>query len=97
MKIEVTDQALQWFKDEVGLEEGSMVKFIVRIYGTSSIQENYSLGFNIDDDVKSDSISTEKDDITFYVNQEDLWFFKDKNLRVVYDESRDEVDFEYVD
>ena len=97
MKITVTDTAMNWFKEDVQLSEGDMVKFYVRIYGTSTIQENYSLGFEIDSDIKSDSVSTEKDGITFYVYEEDLWFFKDKNLHVDYDDDKDEVVFDYVD
>lgn len=97
MNITVTDAASQWFKDEILLTDGDMVKFYVRIYGSSPVQENYSLGFTIDSDIKEDSVSTEKDGITFYVYEEDLWFFKDKNLVVDYDDENDEVKFEYVD
>lgn len=97
MNITITDAASQWFKDEILLTDGDMVKFYVRIYGSSPVQENYSLGFTIDSDIKGDSVSTEKDGITFYVYEEDLWFFKDKNLVVDYDDENDEVKFEYVD
>lgn len=97
MNITVTDAAIHWFKEEVQLTDGDKVKFYVRIYGTSPIQENYSLGFSIDKDIKQDSISTEKDGLTFYVYEEDLWFFKDKNLVVDFDTSSDEVIYDYVD
>lgn len=97
MNITVTDAASRWFKEEILLDDGDMVKFFVRIYGTSPVQDHYSLGFTIDSDIKQDSISTEKDGITYYVFQEDLWFFKDKNLVVDYDDEKDEVKYEYTD
>lgn len=97
MNIQVTDSALKWFKEDVQLSDGDMVKFYVRIYGTSPIQENYSLGFDIDKDIKEDSVSTEKDGITFYVYEEDLWFFKNKNLLVDFDAENDEVVYDYID
>ncbi len=45
MKIEVSEKALRWFKEEVGLEKGKKVRFYTKIYGTSPVQEGYSLAF----------------------------------------------------
>lgn len=97
MRIEVTKKAIQWFREEVDLEEGARVRFFVRIYGTSPVQDNYSLGFTLDNDMKKDAVMTEVDGITFHINRDDLWFFDGKHLRVTYDQSLDEVRYEYID
>ncbi|GAA0306377.1 uncharacterized protein YneR [Gracilibacillus halotolerans] len=95
MKIEVSEKALQWFKDEVGLEQGDSVRFFTQIYGSSPIQEGYALAFTIENDLSDASVQVESDGITFFVNETDLWFFKDYNLYVEYDEKLDEVEYQY--
>jgi|SRR5690625_3730570 len=95
MKIEISEKALQWFKDEVGLEEGDKVRFFTQIYGSSPIQENYALAFTIDNDTSDAVVSTVSDGITFFINETDLWFFKEYDLYVEYNEVLDEVKYEY--
>lgn len=95
MKIEVSEKALQWFKDEVGLEQGDSVRFFTQIYGSSPIQEGYALAFTIENDLSDAAVQVEADGITFFVNETDLWFFKDYNLYVEYDEKLDEVEYQY--
>ncbi|PKE19768.1 HesB/YadR/YfhF family protein [Macrococcoides caseolyticum] len=95
MNIYITDKANQWFKEEVGLESGDKVRFYSKIYGSSKVQENYSLAFTIDaDDDKAVATITE-DGITYYVNEPDLWFFDGHDLYIEYDEQLEEVAYDY--
>lgn len=95
MKIEVSDKALKWFKEEVDVEPGSNVRFFPKIYGDSAVQEGYSLAFTIEKEVESAEVETTVKDITFFIYETDLWFFKDYDLYVGFDEERQEVKFEY--
>lgn len=95
MKIEVSDEALHWFKEEVGLEEGNKVRFFSKIYGSSPVQEGFSLAFTIDNDSKNAAVQTESDGITFFVEEPDLWFFNGHDLFVSYNEALDEVEYKY--
>lgn len=97
MKLTVTDNALNWFKEEVELESGNKVRFIVQIYGDSKIREGYSLAFTLDKDDRKKAVEYEKDGIEFYINETDLWFFDGHDLSVEYDEEKDEVVFEYIE
>ena len=95
MKIEISDKALQWFQDEVGLEQGDSVRFFTQIYGSSPIQEGYALAFTIDHDTSDAVVPTVSDGITFFINDADLWFFKGHDLYVEYNEALDEVEYDY--
>lgn len=95
MKIEISEKALHWFKDEVGLEQGDSVRFFTQIYGSSPIQEGYALAFTIENDLSDAAVKVEADGITFFINETDLWFFKDYNLYVEYDEKLEEVEYQY--
>ncbi|HWJ78015.1 MAG TPA: HesB/YadR/YfhF family protein [Niallia sp.] len=96
MKIIVSDAAMNWFKEEVGLESGSGIKFYSQIYGTSPIQEGFALAFTIDNNVRDAAVQTVKDDITFFVEESDLWFFNGHDLYVEYNEVNDELEYRYV-
>lgn len=65
MKLTVTDNALNWFKEEVELESGNKVRFIVQIYGDSKIREGYSLAFTLDKDDRKKQWNTKKTVLSF--------------------------------
>ncbi|MGM0523195.1 MAG: HesB/YadR/YfhF family protein [Bacillota bacterium] len=97
MKLEVTDKAIQWFKEEVLVEEGSAIRFYVKIYGTSPIREGYALAFEVHDEAIEGPVGEkiEQSGLTFYVKEDDLWFFEGHNLVVDYDEKMEEVAYRY--
>ncbi|WP_080844092.1 HesB/YadR/YfhF family protein [Cytobacillus gottheilii] len=96
MKIQISERALHWFKDEVGLEAGKKVRFYSQIYGTSPVQEGYALAFTIDSDSRNAVVETEADGITFFIEDADLWFFNGHDLHVDYNEKTDEVEYDYI-
>lgn len=95
MNIYISEKAKQWFKEEVGLETGDKVRFYSQIYGTSKVQENYSLAFTIDPDDDKAMAALTEDGITYYVNEPDLWYFDGHDLYIEYDEQLDEVAYDY--
>ncbi|HFK1549111.1 MULTISPECIES: HesB/YadR/YfhF family protein [Bacillus cereus group] len=96
MKIEISERALHWFKEEVGFEKGYKVRFYIQIYGTSPIQEGFALAFTIDDDSRDAAVHTVSDGITFFIEESDLWFFNGHNLYVEYNEANDELEYKYI-
>lgn len=96
MKIVISEKALQWFKEEVGLESGNKVRFFTKIYGTSPVQEGYSLAFTIDNEPGNAAVETVSDGITFFIEESDLWFFDGHDLHIEYNEAIDEVEYKYI-
>ncbi|MCM3570119.1 HesB/YadR/YfhF family protein [Neobacillus mesonae] len=95
MKISISDRALEWFKEEVGMGENGKIKFYSQIYGSSPVQENYALAFTVDNEPVDLAVKTVAGGITFYVEGSDLWFFNGHDLHVDYNEKIDELEYIY--
>lgn len=88
MKLIVTEEAAEWFIDELGLEAGDYIQFTVKLYGgIQTMYPNYYLGISkghngvihIKDEVKG---------ITFYFNKDDAWLLEQHDM-VVSTENRE--------
>lgn len=95
MKIVINNQALKWFQGEIGVKKGDKVKFYTQFYGSSPVQQSYSLAFSKDDPINI-TTSTELEGILFYVEETDLWYFDGHDLHVEYNEQDDELEFKYI-
>ncbi|WP_100404200.1 HesB/YadR/YfhF family protein [Bacillus solitudinis] len=95
MNIQVTKPALTWFREQFSLNgENEYIRFFARYGGCASIQNGFSLGINQDTPATIGALE-EVDGIKFFVEEEDLWFFKDYNLKVKYSRKTDEIEFIY--
>ncbi|MFC4618806.1 HesB/YadR/YfhF family protein [Camelliibacillus cellulosilyticus] len=94
MQIIITEEALEWFKDEFQLTSGDAIRFYVRYGGASPIQEGFSLGV-MADSPNDPSARVEIEGIHFFVEAKDAWYFKDYDLKVVTDKNK-EIDFQYI-
>ncbi|MDQ0229936.1 HesB/YadR/YfhF family protein [Metabacillus malikii] len=96
MEITIDDNALNWYKDELNLNNGDSVQFFVRYGGCSNVQKGFSLGVTkqTPDEIGS---KVEKNGITFFIENRDLWYFDNHNLHVVLDNKLNEPIFTYVD
>ncbi|SHM51833.1 HesB/YadR/YfhF family protein [Gracilibacillus kekensis] len=95
MEIKISDKALEWFKNEVEVNNGDTVKFQAKYGGYSPIHEGFSLAFSLNEPLKDTITSKEKDGITFFIDGTDAWYFEGYNLIVNYDEKIDEVAYDY--
>lgn len=95
MEIKISKAALKWFKDEVELKTGNKVRFYAKIYGSSPVQESFSLGFTVDNEPIDMAVKTEMEGLTFFVEGTDIWFFNGHDLHVDYNEQMDELGFNY--
>ncbi|WP_332694656.1 HesB/YadR/YfhF family protein [Halalkalibacter lacteus] len=95
MNIQITKPALQWFKDELDIkEEGEYIRFFARYGGCGSIQSGFSLGVSQE---QPSIIGSQEvvDGITFFIEEEDLWYFKGLDLKVKYSRKNEEIEFVY--
>ncbi|GEB33836.1 HesB/YadR/YfhF family protein [Brevibacillus parabrevis] len=92
MKMTVTEAAVAWFKEEWGCQEGDSIRFFVRYGGVSTVQDSFSMGIakELPNEI---GLSTVIDGITFYMEQDELWYMNGKGLIVDYRLATDEVDF----
>ncbi|MEH7417222.1 HesB/YadR/YfhF family protein [Neobacillus drentensis] len=95
MEIGLSNEAIQWFRDEVELKSGDKVRFYVKIYGNSPVQEGFSLAFTVDNEPIDIGVKTEIEGLTFYIEGSDLWFFNGHDLFVDYNKQWDELEFSY--
>lgn len=81
MNITISPEALQWFKKDMEATPNDMVRFFARYGGDSKLHEGFSIGVTIEQPDEA-VIQTVEDDITFYIEARDLWYFKDYDLHV---------------
>ncbi len=93
MKITISEDALKWFQDEMNVKEGDTIRFFARYGGNSTIHKGYSLGVTKEQPVEiGESITI--DNVVYFINETDLWYFKDYNLSVIVNENN-ELHFDY--
>ncbi|HEX6593541.1 MAG TPA: HesB/YadR/YfhF family protein [Bacillota bacterium] len=93
MKIHVTKKAAQWYKEEFQLDKSAYVRFFTR-YGDGGHLPGFSLGIS-KEFPQQIHISTTVEDITFYIEEKDAWYFQDKNVTVQLNEKEQEPEFIY--
>ncbi|EIS6531756.1 HesB/YadR/YfhF family protein [Staphylococcus pseudintermedius] len=92
MKIELTDDAVEWFKDELELpEEGKVLQFYVRYGGEFQLKQGFSPAFNVEFESDIDEIGFEEtfNDIRIVIAEKDVWYYGDHKLSI--DINDDEV------
>ena len=91
MRLHVTKEAAQWYKDEMDLKEDDFLRLFVRVYGGHpDVHPNFSLGVS-KESPRAMAISHQCEGITFYLSEEDEWFLEKHHLSLTL--SNDEVDF----
>ncbi|MHA2890537.1 HesB/YadR/YfhF family protein [Bacillus cereus] len=95
MELKISKQAVNWFKNDIGVMEGDEIRFYAQFYGSSPVQDGYSLAFSKDTPIDK-VVSTKLDGIEFFVDESDLWFFDGHDLHVGYDEQEDFLDYKYI-
>ncbi|WP_458413166.1 HesB/YadR/YfhF family protein [Schinkia sp. CFF1] len=93
-QLMISKAALEWYKREMELLEGDCVRFYARYGGESDLQAGFSLGMMVEKP-KEPIIQVMNDGITFYVERDDEWYFDNHNLTVTYNETYDEIEFQY--
>ncbi|HCE11836.1 iron-sulfur cluster biosynthesis protein [Enterococcus sp.] len=94
MELTVTPEALAWFKKELVVDDGRGVRFFGKIYGKTQIHDGFSVGMSVD---KPERAIVQKtiDDLLFFIDETDEWFFKGYDLVVDYDANLDEPKYAF--
>ena len=94
MKIFITDEAFKWFKDEMDVEPGNYVRFYARYGGSSPFHEAFSLGMNRELPHEI-GVETIVNDVHFYIEKADEWFFNEHDLHVSVNSTLDELAYDF--
>lgn len=91
MNFEVSKEAAEWYKNEMDLEQGDYVQYYVQLYGgVPTVHPNYSLGVLIGKEGNI-AIKDVVEGITFYFNDDNSWFLKEFDMKVVLE--KEELEF----
>lgn len=89
MTLTISNDAAQWYIEELGLKAGESLRFFGKVYGVNG----FSLAINKAEPSKS-STKTRVNDVLFYIEDTDTWFFEDADLHISMDEVLKEPKFE---
>nr|WP_289037709.1 hypothetical protein [uncultured Allobacillus sp.] len=82
MQIFITDEAVDWFIEEMDLEAGDQVRFFPKYGGDSVFQQGFSVGMGLET-APTPEATIEKKKIIFQVDEKDAWFFDGHDLEVI--------------
>lgn len=94
MELSITTEAANWYKTELELEENAHIRFFVRYGGVGGQLPSFSLGLAIEDPSEQHVLVT-KENIHFYIEEADVWYFDGKDVHISYDEKMDEPKITY--
>ena len=94
MKITIDEQSAAWYKEELGLEEGDGLRFFPRYGGYSPVQSGFSLGISKEVEDQA-AVTLLQYGITFFVNEDDVWYFDGHDLFITFDVQKAEPSFSY--
>ncbi|MEK9198300.1 HesB/YadR/YfhF family protein [Ureibacillus sp. 179-F W5.1 NHS] len=95
MNIKISEDALQWFQEEMEAKEGDYIRFYSRYGGSSPFHEGFSIGMNREEphDIGAEVIVQ---GIHFYIEKDDLWFFNEHDLFVEVNKELEELQYSYL-
>ncbi len=95
MNITIDDLSVQWYIKELDLKQGDSIRFFARYGGCGTIQKGFSLGV-LKDAPTNIGAKTEKDGIKFYIEEDDLWYFDQRDFSITFNEKNQEPEFHTV-
>ena len=93
MKINLTDEAVEWFKSELDLpKENKILQFYVRYGGEFQLKQGFSPAFRVEpiNDVEI-GYRENYNNLTIVVSGDDLWYFEDHDIIVEKVDHEDEI------
>ncbi|MFD0715456.1 HesB/YadR/YfhF family protein [Paenibacillus sp. GCM10027626] len=90
MKLVVEPEAASWYKRAMDLADGACLRIYVRLGGCGSVHPGLSLGI-MEDVPRSPGLRTNVEGIEFYIEEENLWYLEQKDLRIAFDAQDEEI------
>ncbi|WP_019413999.1 HesB/YadR/YfhF family protein [Paenisporosarcina sp. TG20] len=94
MKIVISEEAMNWFKEEMETKSGEYIHFYARYGGSSQLHDAFSLGVTKEQPLDL-SVEQIEDRIHFYIEERDLWYFDGHDLHVNVDTKINELTYSY--
>jgi len=94
MNIHVTKEAAIWYKEELELTTPAQIRLFPRYGGVGGIIPGFSIGIN-NDQPKAIYASTTVEDIQFFVEEQDSWYFEGHHLKIQLNKNLGEPEFIY--
>lgn len=92
MNLHVTTDTAKWYKNELSITTSGFIRFFPR-YGFGGHIPGFSIGIN-QEHPKKIHVSTEVENITFYIEREDAWYFDDmKEISIEFNQQLNEPEF----
>ncbi|WP_249869651.1 HesB/YadR/YfhF family protein [Oceanobacillus saliphilus] len=95
MKLDISSEAANWYKEELDIEDAEELRFFVRYGGVGGKIPGFSLGIKKDQPLSVHTSST-VEGITFFIEDSDLWYFEESDLEIGFDDVREEPVLKYV-
>lgn len=95
MKLTVEQAAARWYKEQMDLSDGDALRIFVRLGGCGSVHPGLSLGIT-KDTPRSAGLTHEIEGILFYMEEDNLWYLNDKELRISFDDRYVEISMKVV-
>ena len=94
LKIFISPDAVKWFKEELKAISGDTVRFYARYGGSSPVHDSFSLGVTKDRPFEP-TVTIKIDDILFFIEERDEWYFNGHDLYVEIDRNTNELAYKY--
>ena len=94
MNIQISNEAVSWYQEELSFTNGDFIRFFVRYGGSGNLQSGFSLGISNEEPIDIGA-KIEKDGITFYIEEKDLWYFDEHDLIIELKPEFNEPVFQY--
>lgn len=95
MKIVISHEAMQWFKEDMEAKAGEYIRFYARYGGSSQLHDGFSLGVTKEQPMEL-SVELVDEGIHFYIEDRDIWYFDGHDLHVTVDPKQKELTYSYV-
>jgi len=92
LKLIISEQAANWYETEMELHRGDSLQFFIRYGGYSNVKAGLSLGIQ-KNEPQNAGVSTTINEITYFIEEDDLWYFDDFDLHVQYNSKQNEPEF----
>ncbi|WP_100010862.1 HesB/YadR/YfhF family protein [Lentibacillus sediminis] len=95
MNIQISKEAAKWYRKELDITGDTHVRFYVRYGGFGGNIPGFSLGVGrrAPEEIHT---STTVEGVTFFIEQNDAWYFEGKDLKINLNHKLDEPDLKYV-
>ncbi|WP_136604801.1 HesB/YadR/YfhF family protein [Paenibacillus dokdonensis] len=94
MKLRISNDAAKWYIKELGLQNGSALRFFPRYSSGGGLHPGFSLGISVEDPERP-LLKEELEGIIFFMEEQDGWYLRGYDLVVRYLESQDDIEYIY--